>query len=61
MACRQKKCLEAAANAQLKEGRGAPQPANTAPKKTIDPSVDRWVNASGGITVSKKYKKGIIQ
>lgn len=62
MACRKKKCLEAAAKAALLEGRGpqSPQPKVTDHPK-IDPNEDRWINASGGITVSKKYKKGIIQ
>ena len=55
------KCLEAARNAKLREGRGSVStstPSSNPPKSQKKHS---WINASGGVTVSNKSKKGIIQ
>lgn len=61
--CRRKECLEAQKNATPVEGRGPSlnQQKQQQQPPAIDPNVDRWINASGGVTISKKYKKGIIQ
>lgn len=60
MACNKPKCKEArAAAAALKAGRGPSVTTEIAPK--AKPEVEYRINASGGITVSTKNKKGIVQ
>lgn len=64
MGCSKPKCIEAMKNATaLVAGRGpsAPQNNNAQPKQSYNTSGDSYINKSGGITVSKKFKKGIIQ
>ena len=65
--CQRRDCKEARAKAAaLKIGRGGPVPASPptdtakATKPTPVPKY-QYINGSGGITVSSKQKKGIIQ
>lgn len=58
--CMKPKCIEARAKAAaLKAGRGPSVTTEIANKPKIE--LEYRINASGGITVSTKNKKGIVQ